>query len=650
MEFIFEKNELAVLEAAEKNCWLLTNGLGGFASASAAFSVTRCDQGLLISAESPSRRFNLVHRVSEELIFGGEKAFLSSQRFAGESAEDGFKSLEKFTFGDGAEWVHKVGDVRVVRRFAMAYCENASALTYRVENRSQKPCVLNITPIFQMSQKGDPPQKKLDVSFLGGCVSAGGLFAYVRSSAELKNTPLRFERLYYPDDEKDGRRESGLGFSCLQISLTVKAGECAEAEIVFSSEKTEKSGFDIISASIKRRRELIENSGFKTPEAAELCRAADAFSAYRESTGGKTLIAGYPFFGDWGRDTMIAMQGCTLSTKRYSDAKSILKTFLSFEKDGLLPNYFPEGRDEPQYNSADAPLLLINCVWLYYEKTRDENFLRLSFPTLKRIVKAYESGTKYAIKADSDGLISAGEGLDQVTWMDVRIGDVLPTPRHGKPVELNAYWYSDLCAMAQMAKVLGDSGDEYSSLAERVRVSFNEKFPLSEQGYLKDVISGTSADFQLRCNQIWALSMPFTMLSKKQAERVLEAVEKHLLTPCGLRTLSPDDPQFRPFYGGPQSERDLAYHQGTVWVFPAGAYYLALLKYSDDKKSAAKRVRKMLADMPDILREGCLGQLPEIYDGLEPKRSKGCFAQAWSVGEMLRVYEALEEIEAENED
>ncbi len=647
MKFVFDG--FSELERGEKNCWLLTNGLGGFASMSVGFSVTRADQGLLIAAESPSRRYTLVHRLSERLLAGEGEVCLSSQSFSGGGCEDGRLHLREFTLDDLPEWRYSALGVEIVRRVGIAWEENASAVEYEIKNRSGAPCTLTVTPVFQMALKGEPPQERLEVNSGEGFVEAAGLRAFVRSNGEIKVKPVKYEQLSYPDDEKDGRRKSGFGFACMSMSLRVPAGESGRLWAVFSSEKCEKTGGEIILACKKRRKGLIEGSRFRTPEAKELSRAADCFIAYRKSVGGKTVIAGYPFFGDWGRDTMIALSGLCIATGRLSDAKSILGTFIGFERGGLLPNCFPEGSEQPMYNSADAPLLFINCVWEVLRETGDRDFLRSAWPTVKKIISAYINGADFAIKMDTDGLISAGEGLDQVTWMDVRIGDILPTPRHGKPVEINAYWYSDLMAAAVMAKALGEDGGEYADLAEKVKKSFNEKFWLKDKGYLRDVLSGTEADEKLRCNQIWALSMPFTMLPEEREKSVLEAVWRHLYTPFGLRTLSPDDPDFHPFYGGSQLSRDMAYHQGTVWPFPAGAFYLAALRLGGYSKEAAKWVRGLLGKMPEILREGCIGQIAEVYDGSDPGESKGCFAQAWSVGETLRVYRKLEEIEADNE-
>ena len=647
MKYVYDKqHDLLSLPQAEETCWLLANGLGGYASTSAAFSVTRNDQGLLIAAKTPNQRFNLVHRLSEKLSSDGESVFLSSQTFGdGTPPEDGWRRLSSFVWEDGPCWLYQADSVQVTRRCAMEHGKNASAVVYTVENRSEAPCTLRVTPVFQFSQKGDPPQAPFALHYTGGTIQGAGLTLHVKSSEPLLPLPQTWENLSYEDDRKDGRRETGLGLICAAVELTVPQGESRRLELVFSTEPSGKGGAEILLDAEARQRSLLAQSGFKDPAARELARSADAFIANRPSSGGKTILAGYPFFGDWGRDTMIALPGCVLATKQYETAKSILRTFLAYEQDGLVPNLFPEGQEEPRYNTVDAALLLINCVWLYYQKTDDRDFVREAWPVMVRIIHAYRTGTHHAIGMDTDSLIFAGKGMDQVTWMDVCVDGILPTPRHGKPVEINAYWYNALRILQELALTLGEDGTAYGRLAEQVKMSFTDLFWMEEKGYLKDVVSGTGADEQLRCNQIWAVTMPFTMLPPAQEQRVVESVRRHLYTPFGLRTLSPEDPEFHPFYGGSQRERDMAYHQGTVWPYPLGAYYLAWLKTHGSTAEAAAQVREQLGNMEAMLREGCVGQLPEIYDGGNPGPSKGCFAQAWSVGELLRVYEALEQIE-----
>lgn len=345
---------------------------------------------------------------------------------------------------------------------------------------------------------------------------------------------------------------------------------------------------------------------------------------------------------------MIALTGCCISTRQFETAKSILRTFASYCRNGLMPNLFPEGGSQPLYNTADAALLFIYAVYQYYQYTKELPFVREMWPVMQEIVEHYRQGTDFHIHMEEDGLIAAGAGFDQVTWMDVRVGEILPTPRHGKPVEINAYWYNALRSMSVFGNELQEDVQEYEALAALVQQSFCRKFWNEETGCLRDVLSGTKADDQIRCNQIWAVSLPFTMLDPGRERQVVDTVFEKLYTPYGLRTLSMEDAEFQGSYGGPQLKRDLAYHQGTVWTFPLGAFYLAYLKVHEGSPSARETVREQLQVLECALREGCVGQLPEIYDGENPTSSRGCFAQAWSVGEMLHVFAKLEEMEKED--
>ena len=631
------------LGRAQENCFLLTNGLGGFCSMTAAFSATRNDHGILLSARTaPNDRVNLVHRLSEKLV-GKETVFLSTQEFAdGTPAEDGYLQLSDFVWDNGPTWHYETHGVTVTRRCAMGFEKNITAVCYAVENRSEVPATLQITPWMQFAPKGNPPQEKYRITFSSGKVTANGLSMQFKTNGTWEKFPTQWQRLHYAHDVRDGRPESGLVAAGGRICMTVAPGENKNLEILFSDKGIRTTGEKLLAQQEKRLVSRQKQGNFRHETARQLAAAAADYIAHRESTGGKTILAGFPFFGDWGRDTMIALPGCTLARGDYETAASILRTFLAYEKDGLVPNLFPEGNNAPMYNTVDAALLLINSLWLYYQRTEDKKLLEEAFPVMERIVEAYQKGTHHGIRMDTDGLICAGKGMDQVTWMDVCVEGILPTPRHGKPVEINAYWYNALMIMSKFAPLFDKTGADYEALAKQVAVSFREKFWLEEKGYLKDVISGTAADLQLRCNQIWAVTMPFGMLTKEQERRVVETVYRHLYTPVGLRTLSPEDPEFQPHYGGCQKDRDLAYHQGTVWPFPLGAYYLAYLKVHDHSETAKATVYRQLEPLRAALREGCVGQLPEIYEGLRPGASQGCFAQAWSVGELLRVYEALE--------
>ena len=639
MRFVYSRQDMPDLSRAQENCYLLTNGLGGYSSLSAAFSMTRADQGFLVRARTaPNDRVTLVARLQETLTHGAGVTYLSTQDFADQSApEEGCLHLSSLAVEDTPVWTYDVRGVRVTREAAMAFESNTAAVRYTVQNCTKRPCTLTVRPFVLGFEKGHAPEKPWPVTIKGNTITAADQTIHLTTDGTLTAEKPAYVLQAYRHDAPDGRPEKGLVASVCRIEITVLPGETKTLSAVFSDETITDTADGIIAAHKDRMARLRADSGLTDPVALQLVSAADAYIAQRESTQGKTILAGYPFFGDWGRDTMIALPGCCLSAGRYEDAKSILRTFFQYEKDGLVPNLFPEGTAQPMYNTVDAALLLVNIVWLYVQKTGDWAFAKEAWPVMESIVRHYRQGTHHGIHMDADGLICAGQGFDQVTWMDVRIGEILPTPRHGKPVEINAYWYSSLRVMDAFAAQMNLDRADYADLADKVKASFLREFWL-EEGYLKDVVSGTSADTQIRCNQIWAITQPFTMLSAAQEKAVVDTVYAHLYTPCGLRTLSPEDAQYHGVYAGEQKERDLAYHQGTVWPFPLGAYYLAHLKVYGDKEA----VRAALVPMEATLREGCAGQIPEIYNGDAPAFSRGCFAQAWSVGEILRVYEALE--------
>jgi len=641
MDFLYDYQQK---KGREQECCLLWNGLGGYSSVTGEFGAPRADQGILVAAvKAPNERISLVHRLREQLLSGEKSWWLSTQAFAdGTEEEDGWRQQTAFCWERGPRWQYGAGGVKLLRQCAMGWERNTVAVLYRVENPTRETCTLEITPFFKFAPKEAALEAPKLLKMTDNRVCCDGYTLHIQTDGKLECLPESWQVLAYPEDTKDGRPEKGLAGTCCRVMLTVGPGRTESFQLVFSMEQEETSGWELLQEQARRFEKLENAGGFTDPVARTLAVSADAFIARRDSTKAKTILAGYPLFSDWGRDTMIALPGCTLATGRYEDAKSILRTFLQYEKDGLVPNLFPEGGQEPMYNTVDAALLLIDCLWQYWQATEDPEFVREAWPVLERIVAAYQKGTHYAIGMDEDGLIHAGEGLAQVTWMDVCIQGVLPTPRHGKPVEINAYWYNALKIMETLSPLVDADGSGYGALAEKVKRSFREQFYMEDKGYLRDVLSGTDADEQIRCNQIWALAMPFTMLEREQERKVLQTVKNHLLTDCGLRTLSPEDPQYRGFYGGSQFDRDMAYHQGTVWVFPMGAYYRAYLRLYPRE---VRQVKEQLQRLVPMLRQGCAGQLPEIYSGDDPYEGKGCFAQAWSVGEMLRVFDILRKME-----
>jgi len=658
MKYIYGKQAWKTFERGEENCFLMTNGLGGFSSLTIMGSCGRNDHAVLMACvHSPNHRWNMIHRLDEILTVGDKALDLTSQDYEDhKERQEGQKYLARFTYEDYPVWTYEAEGVQVEKTIALMPGKNTVAIQYNVVNRSGKAVSLSVTPQLEFVPK--TAKVKADQKFVfenrvadgkdsvtAYAVTSNGQTLYVNTNGTVKELPETRKTLYYAYDEADGRPETGVTVSNHCVEMRVSAGETKTLHLVCGMEESLDTAESVIAALVAYRKGLKAQAGFSDDTASTLALAADQFISYRESTGKQTILAGFPFFEDWGRDTMIALGGCCLAVRRYEEAKSILQTFMAYCDNGLMPNLFPEGKNAPMYNTVDAALLFVLSVYDYYQCTQDVEFLKEAYPVMEQIVHWYAKGTDFSIKMDEDGLIMAGGGYDQVTWMDVRVGDILPTPRHGKPVEINAYWYNALCMMSEFSRILGVAeAKDYSAMAEKTKKSFGEKFWNEKTGCLRDVVSGTRADDQIRCNQIWAVAQPFSVLSPEQERQVVETVYAKLHTPYGLRTLDPMDAEFHPNYGGPQLERDLAYHQGTVWVFPMGAYYLAYLKVNGYSDEAKAMVRSQLEDIEAALMEGCIGQLPEIYSGENPVDSKGCFAQAWSVGEILRVYDALERV------
>lgn len=693
MKFIYGRQDFKTFERGEENCYLMTNGLGGFSAQTAVGSCSRNDHALLMScsaAEAPNRRYNMIHRLQEKLEFPDHAIWLSTQDFTGGGREEGYRYLSSFTYEDYPVWRYETEGVEITKCVVLVQGENTVGISYRVENRSNREIILSVTPQLAFVPKGEllSSEQEFELTLsgqageknAGGSVCSNGRTLYFVTNGTVQEMPLSFtDRLFYAYDACDDRRANGCTAENHSVIFAVPRGGSLMGELVYSTEpvaekwksaqenKTEKHGeaagwekscamdegvVDGMAEALKQYRDGLRLQAGLTDETAKtLVTAANQFISYRASTERQTILAGFPFFEDWGRDTMISLPGCCMVTGQYEIAESILTTFMRYCKKGLMPNLFPEGKNQPLYNTVDAALLFIIAVYEYYCRTKNKEFVVFAWKTMQEIVECYVQGTEFHIGMEEDGLLHAGGGYEQVTWMDVRINDILPTPRHGKPVEINAYWYNVLCIMAFFADSfqgeLAEPDRNYAALAEHTKKSFREKFWNTEAGCLKDVLSEREErkalpDNQIRCNQIWAVSLPFSLLDREQERSVVETVFRKLYTPLGLRTLDPADAEFQPFYGGKLMKRDLAYHQGTTWVFPLGGYYLAYLKVNDYAEDAKRHVREQLDSITAALREGCIGQLPEIYDGVRPVSSKGCFAQAWSVGEILRVYEALE--------
>lgn len=648
MNFIYGRNSWENIANGQKNCYMLTNGLGGFSSLTMLGSNTRNDHALLMACfNKENKRVHLVTNVREVLTLKGEQHFLSSQEHVNKVRnKDGLKYLNMFSFDKFPEWFYQVGGVEIHKKVAMRHSRNCVAVKYQILNRTNEAVIFDVTPYLQFVDKGDVLKEGHKFGVTKDSITSSNLTLNFKTNGNLEVYEQEFiHDLYYAYDNRDGREAIGATAHNHKLTWEVASGKREDLYIIYDLEPIDQTVETIFENESKRLDSLIKQSEVNGDIARQLVISADQFIIEKTAINGKTIVAGYPFFMDWGRDTMTALSGCCISTQRFDITKTILRSFMKYCKNGLMPNMFPEGGSESFYNTVDASLLFINVLFEYYEVCKDLAFIKEAYETASGIIEWYMRGTDFHIRMDDDGLIMAGAEYEQVTWMDVRYGDILPTPRHGKPVEINAYWYSALKIMAQFSELLGFSKTKYDELAVKVKDSFCREFWLEDKGYLKDLVSGTKADTQIRCNQIWAVSAPFTMLSKEQQIKVVDVVFEHLYTPYGLRSLSIDDPEFQPKYCGSLYNRDMAYHQGTVWGFPLGAYYLAYLKAHENSAQAIQDVKRQLTAIESTMREGCIGQIAEIFDGEYPTVSRGCFAQAWSVGEILKVYKRIELLE-----
>ncbi len=648
MKFSYGCAQLHDTKIGERNCYLLSNGLGGYSSLTLIGSCTRADHTLLTGAYiAPDLRIRLVSRIDEKIIIDGKTTNLSSQNYVDYTKnQSGHLYLINYTQNPLPEWTYFIDGIELIKRIVLVHNENTLGIQYEIHN----PCNANIdlicTPQYHFTSRNDTLQVNQEFKIDSKKIESNEFTLNYQAPCATNQIfdQIKFTNDYYHEyDARDGR--SAISTSVSLHALHFFCDKSATFELIYSTTDAQRNVSQLISDEISRQEKLISQSKIKSLLGQELTRAADHYLVKRDSINGLTLMAGYPFFTDWGRDTMITIEGCCIATKRFDETKNILTTFTKYLHNGVMPNMFPEGNNPPLYNTVDASLLFIQAAYLYYQESNDLAYIKEIFEPMQSIIHHYKVGTDFDIKMNEDGLISAGSGLMQLTWMDIRYEDILPTPRHGKPVEINAYWYSALRIMDEFAVLLGHPQEEYGTLAQLVKQSFNEQFWNDEQQCLKDVVSGESCDNQIRCNQIWAVSTPFSPLDSKRARLVVDCVQKYLVTPYGLRSLAKTDPQFISEYSGSLKKRDLSYHQGTTWTFPLGSYFRAYLKVNNYSKESLTYVKRQLSWFSDALYDGCVGHIAEIYDGEFPNDSRGCFAQGWSVGEILKMIAEVEKYE-----
>jgi predicted glycogen debranching enzyme len=657
---VLSRSEFARVTSALEREWLVTNGLGGFACGTAAQANTRRYHGLLVAAlRPPVERTVMVAKVDATVLYEDQRFELGCNQFAdGTLAPRGCERLSAFTLDEGLPvWTYALGDALLEQRIWMEHERNTAYVSYTLL-RAARSVTLELVPLctyrdYHAHSHGGwslavTPEK-------AGCTinAFPGARPY-RISLDRG----RFDSAADWYWQFEHRQEAERGLDALEdlfrpgiLSATLAPGETVTLTASAEPAAPERGG--AWHREMRRRRSHLKSVEPTAPQwVRRLALAADQFIVRRvgaDASAGVTVIAGYPWFNDWGRDTMIALPGLTLPTGRAADAGAILRTFAAHVSEGMLPNRFPEAGETAEYNTVDATLWYFHAIQAYLEETADRALLIDLYPTLREIVHRHREGTRHGIRVDeSDGLLQAGEPGVQLTWMDAKVGDWVVTPRIGKPVEINALWHFALVSLARWAGELGDGGAaaDYARCAARVATAFTRTYWYERGGYLYDVAdcpegtpdsSGRRKDASLRPNQIFAVALGTGLLGERHARSVVEVCARELLTPVGLRSLAPRAPQYAGRYQGGPHERDAVYHQGTVWSWLLGPFALAHYRVYRDPGYALN----LLAGLVGHLDEACLGSISEIFDGDPPHTPRGCFAQAWSVAETLRAWHFL---------
>ena len=647
-----------------KREWAVTNGIGGYAGSSMIGAHSRTHQGYLIaSLHAPIERYLVFSKINETATVGTRTvSFETSQHCASGKTvyTEGQKFLTSFIYDGSVHYTYETDNFSFEKHITLKRNANVCAVSYEL-TAGDNDCTFTLTPLFnyrEHSESSTPDTLRFDT------FTEDRTFYLVPEKN--KDIAIRFqtsegtfsERETVYDIDMQLQIEVDLetdGLDChycpVDLSIAVPANTTKKVSILCSigdvnerpAPVSATEAFSILEKNARCHAELFEKAGYRDSFANQLVLASDQFLTYRESTKMMTVLAGLPWFTDWGRDTMIAFTGLTLCTKRFKEAEEILLTFARYIRHGIVPNMFPDDNMPPLYNTVDASLWYFYAVYqyLHYNPAAEaEAFVKEQiFPHLKEIISAYEKGTDFSIYMEDDGLIHAGSGLDQITWMDVRVGDWVATPRHGKPVEINALWYNALRIMESLCEKFDEDASAYRTRAEQVKESFNAKFWDSANQCLFDVVDGDEPDDHIRPNQVYAVSLPFSLLPEEQEKAVVALVEKELFVGCGLRSLAPDHPDYHGIYCGALAKRDAAYHQGTAWGFLLGGFFSAYMKVNHHSSSAAANAVRMLEPVRKHLTDsGCIGSISEIFDGDAPHNPRGCYAQAWSVGEVLRCY------------
>jgi predicted glycogen debranching enzyme len=673
--------------------WLITNGLGGYAAGSILGATTRSYHGLLVAAlRPPVERFVLVTKVDEEILLPRRQTLrLGVNEYQdGTLDPQGYTSLVSFTLeGDIPCFTYQLDEnLKLEKRIWMEYGENTTYVQYTLHDAAERglhdePLLLTLIPFCLYRDHHALTQGKADWHFLleslgNGCQIQAfeGARPYrllMGKTAQFTPRGFWYWHVRHRHDQARGLHSVEDVYQPGTLRIPVLPGEhvtlVASAEERLAPTLGDSQHEEYVAQALRRHqrrlKQLLDIADRSTPDLAKrdpvrarLIVAADQFIVARSQSlqgdataskihlapENKTIIAGYPWFTDWGRDSMVSLPGLLLCTGRYSEARGLLKAFIGYVHDGLIPNRFPDNGQAPEYNTADATLWMFVALNTYLTVTKDRSLLKELFPKLAEIIQWHLQGTRYSIGMDpADGLLRAGVPGLQLTWMDAKIGNWVVTPRCGKPVEVNALWYYALECMEKWAVHLSVDALQYGQLRSTCERSFASRFWYEAGGYLYDVVDKDGVqgqnDASLRPNQLLAASLSHHLLTDVQVRRMFQQITDHLLTPMGLRTLSPQDPAYHTHFNGDLLQRDSAYHQGTVWLWLIGPYIDVHLRIFHDCRAALN----LLSALVRHLWEGCSGMVSEVAEPEAPFTSAGCFAQAWSVSELLRAWIALEE-------
>ena len=666
MTLDFGREVTSNLSVAQKREWLVTNGLGGFASGTIANMLTRRYHGLLMAAlKPPLGRTMLLAKLDDTVEYDGIHAqsghyypLFVNKWSNGESLVEpnGYHNLNRFHLeGTTPVWTYACANALLEKRIWMQQGANTTYIQYRL-TRATGPLLLqakafvdyrdyhSTTIINEWLPEIVPIERGLRLRIFDEAAP----FYLFTDRAEITPQFDWYEGFLLDQEEYRGQNdveEDHIYAAQLRVilqpgeSMTVVATTDPHANLDGNAAYIQRQAYE---ETLLNKARAIYPVPFSEP-LRQLILAADQFIVERRTPNnpdGRSIIAGYHWFGDWGRDTMIALPGLTLSTGRPELAVDILRTFSQYVDQGMLPNRFPDEGEEPEYNTVDATLWYFEAVRQYYIATGDESFLREIYPILADIITWHINGTRFNIHVDQeDGLIFAGEKGVQLTWMDAKVDDWVVTPRMGKPIEINALWYNALRIMADFSEALEVDSHSYLLLADKVKQGFG-RYWNEEMGYCYDVLDtpGGEDDLSLRPNQLFAVSLPYSPLDEKQQCSIVDACGRLLLTAHGLRSLSPQDKEYKGHYGGDQVVRDGAYHQGTVWAWLIGPFVTAHLQVYKDLRQA----RSYLWPLIHHLADHGVGSISEIFDGDPPFTPRGCIAQAWSVAELLRTWQMTE--------